>query len=213
MNPLNPDKKQNQAADSHHHQAIADGFIDDDTQFYIDEEANDVSDLCFDDAESTARIGDPLSASEIERQQPPKRAREAGLTAASHPGDGATEDDLSPEMLIAEDGANSPEEPGQGAPNDRTFKRVSANEIGGGSGLDEAELARVDPLDKTGKANAAGNNTSGNSMAGDNKARNSTAGNSTAEKSTAENRAAGDSTATDEKPRGGQAWDGGQQSR
>jgi hypothetical protein len=148
MNRVDPNKEQqNQHADSHSHQAIADAFVDDDTQFYIDEEANEVSDLCFDDDGSTARIGDPLSATEIARQQPPKRTREAGLTAASHPGEGVTEDDLSPETLMAEDGANSPDEPGQGAPNDRTFKRVRAEEIGSGRGLDEAELARVDPLD------------------------------------------------------------------
>lgn len=148
MNRLNhEDEQKSTPPSSKNYQAIADEFIDDDTQFYIDEEANDVSDLCFDDDDSTARIGDALSAADIERQQPPRRAREAGLTGASHPGEGATDDDLSPETLIAEDAANAPSEPGQGAPNDRTFRRVGADEIGGGGGLDEAELARVKPLD------------------------------------------------------------------
>src|SRR5690606_23798208 len=118
---------------SNHEQlgGIADQFIDDENGFYADEEAAGVDELLFDDEESGARIGDPLPRAEIERHQPPRRAREAGLTEASHPGDGVTADDASPEVLTPEDGANSPHEAGRGAPADRTFSRVAREEIGG----------------------------------------------------------------------------------
>lgn len=75
------------------------------------------------------------------------RARRAGLTEAARPGEGPGEDDLAPETLIPEDGALSPFETGSDMPADRTYRVVSADEIGAGVGLDEAELAHVDPLD------------------------------------------------------------------
>lgn len=106
-----------------------------------------VNELSFDDDDSSARIGDLRPRTDIEREQSPQRTRQAGLTEASQPGAGPTDDDLSPETLIAEDGANSPLEAGEGALADKTFTLVDADNIGGGSGLDEAELARVDPLD------------------------------------------------------------------
>lgn len=64
------------------------------------------------------------------------------------PGDGPTLDDLSPETLIEEDGARSPHEPGDNTPTDKDLRIVNKDEIGAGYGLDEAELARKDPLDK-----------------------------------------------------------------
>jgi len=63
------------------------------------------------------------------------------------PGDGPTNDDLAPEILILEDGANSPFEPGSGKPADERLSIVREDDIGEGYGLDEAEQARVDPLD------------------------------------------------------------------
>ena len=60
---------------------------------------------------------------------------------------GATDDDLAPEILIHEDGARSPFEPGDDIPADRTYRVVRRDEAGGTFGLDEAELARIDPLD------------------------------------------------------------------
>lgn len=75
------------------------------------------------------------------------RARTAGLTEASLPGSGPTDDDMAPETLIHEDGALSPAEAGEDVPADRTYRVVTAKEIGVGYGLDEAELAHVDPLD------------------------------------------------------------------
>ena len=77
----------------------------------------------------------------------PARVRKAGLTEAALPGTGPTDDDLSPETLIHEDGARSPFDPGEGAPADETYRMVSEGEIGAGHGLDEAELGRVAPLD------------------------------------------------------------------
>ncbi|PYY91976.1 serine kinase/phosphatase [Pseudomonas sp. TKO26] len=57
------------------------------------------------------------------------------------------DDDLSPETLIREDGARSAREVGADKPTDWDLSIVDATDIGGGSGLDEAELARRDPLD------------------------------------------------------------------
>jgi hypothetical protein len=80
--------------------------------------------------------------------------RTAGLTEASQPGEGPTNDDLTQETLILEDGARSPHEPQQGnvEPADKTLSIVRDDEIGAGSGLDEAELARAEPLNR-GKTN------------------------------------------------------------
>ena len=59
----------------------------------------------------------------------------------------STADDLTPENLIPEDGSRSPHEPGGSIPQDESLSIVTEDEIGEGYGLDEAELARVDPLD------------------------------------------------------------------
>jgi hypothetical protein len=66
----------------------------------------------------------------------------------ARPGDSPTMDDLAPETLIEEDGARSPNEPGANTPLDKDLRIVNKDEIGAGYGLDEAELARKDPLDK-----------------------------------------------------------------
>ena len=63
------------------------------------------------------------------------------------PGDDPTDDDLSPETLINEDGSRSPHEPGGERPADQDLTIVDEEEIGGGYGLDEAELGRAKPLD------------------------------------------------------------------
>lgn len=120
------------------------GFIE---REELEEGSSDVEELSFDDDDSPARSGELLPRTDIEREQSPERVRQAGLTEASQPGEGPTDDDLAPENLIPEDGANSPSEAGSGGPTDKTFTLVDADEIGGGSGLDEAELAQVDPLD------------------------------------------------------------------
>ncbi len=77
-------------------------------------------------------------------------SKNAGLTEASQPGQGPTNDDLTPETLIVEDGARSQYEQEQGSlePADKSLSIVNDNEIGAGGGLDEAELAEIDPLDR-----------------------------------------------------------------
>ncbi|WP_373187616.1 hypothetical protein [Halopseudomonas sp.] len=89
-----------------------------------------------------ADLGRPLDDDELAR-----RAEEIGLTEASQPGQGPTNDDLAPETLIREDGARHQFEPGERTPVDRDLEIVDAEEIGAGEGLDEAEQARLDPLD------------------------------------------------------------------
>jgi hypothetical protein len=56
-------------------------------------------------------------------------------------------DDLSPDTLFDESGANSPDELGDSHPLDKELSVVDESAIGGGIGLDEAELARSAPLD------------------------------------------------------------------
>ncbi|WP_039917336.1 hypothetical protein [Cellvibrio mixtus] len=77
-------------------------------------------------------------------------SKNAGLTEASQPGQGPTNDDLTPETLILEDGARSQYEQEQGSlePADKSLSVVNDNEIGAGGGLDEAELAKVDPISR-----------------------------------------------------------------
>lgn len=72
---------------------------------------------------------------------------DGGLTEASRPGQGPTDDDLTPETLIREDGARSPFEAGSGGAADRQLGVVGAGDIGAGGGLDEAEEGRAHPLD------------------------------------------------------------------
>lgn len=89
-----------------------------------------------------ADLGRPLDDDELDR-----RAGEIGLTGASKPGEGPTDDDMAPETLIREDGARHRFEPGGRGPADTDLETVDAEEIGAGEGLDEAEEARLDPLD------------------------------------------------------------------
>lgn len=103
----------------------------------------DADERSFQDAATPRRVGEK-SRSDMNR---PERVREAGRTGAAQPGQGPTDDDLSPETLIHEDGALSPMEPGDDVPADRSYRVVGADEAGGAFGLDEAELAHVDPLD------------------------------------------------------------------
>jgi len=107
------------------------------------------------DDEPVRRIGDALPEGEQARRFPPQRVREAGLTGGSVADHQPTADDLSPETLIEENGARSPREPGDDeGPLDRRGRIAGAAEVGAGHGLDEAELARVDPLDGKPEARA-----------------------------------------------------------
>jgi hypothetical protein len=99
------------------------------------------------DEENPARIGDLIPEDELQHEIPDQRVREAGLTGASTDDHHSTDDDLSPEILIREDGARSASEHGEGDPADLDLTIVDEDDIGAGNGLDEEELAVVDPLD------------------------------------------------------------------
>lgn len=103
--------------------------------------------LDFDDNSPSGRIGDLIPEEQRHHEVPAKRAREAGMTGASTDDHEATDDDLSPEILIREDGARDAQEAGEGEQADWDLSVVDEDDIGGGDGLDEAELARRDPLD------------------------------------------------------------------
>ena len=103
--------------------------------------------LEFDDDEYDARIGDELPEDEHEHLLPEERVREAGMTGASMDDRQPTDDDMSPETLIHEDGARDAHEAGEDEQADWDLSVVGENDIGGGDGLDEAEMADIDPLD------------------------------------------------------------------
>ncbi|WP_433737127.1 serine kinase/phosphatase [Pseudomonas putida] len=101
-----------------------------------------VHELDFDDEQSGVKIGDELPENEREQSMPRRRVREGGMTGEP------TDDDMSPETLIREDGARDAYESGADSRADWDLSIVDEDDIGGGKGLDEAELARLDPLDK-----------------------------------------------------------------
>jgi hypothetical protein len=103
--------------------------------------------LDFDEEEPSAKIGDELTQTERERLMPRERVREAGMTGASTDDHESTDDDMSPENLIREDGARDAHEAGEGGQADWDLSIVDEDDIGGGNGLDEEELARRDPMD------------------------------------------------------------------
>ncbi len=117
--------------------------IDDD-----EDRMGSVRELDFDEEEPNAKIGDELPEKEREQLMPRRRRREAGLTDASTSDHQPTDDDLSPETLIREDGARDAHEAGNDSRADWDLSIVDEDDIGGGNGLDEAELALRDPLDK-----------------------------------------------------------------
>jgi len=100
-----------------------------------------------DNNEPSGRIGDTIPADELENYIPDERVREAGMTGASTDDHNPTDDDMSPENLIPEDGARSAREAGEGGPADFDLSIVDEDDIGGGDGLDEEEMAILDPLD------------------------------------------------------------------
>lgn len=122
-----------------------DDFYDDlNDNEYLDE----YDELFFDDDEPP-EVGEQLPDFEIERHQSPERTQHAGLTGASLNADTSTLDDASPETLLPDDGARSPDEAGgEGTATDQRLSKTRVDNIGAGSGLDEAELARAQPLDE-----------------------------------------------------------------
>ncbi|MDU9394085.1 phosphotransferase system, HPr-related protein [Pseudomonas sp. zfem002] len=102
--------------------------------------------------ERQGRAGDARSEQEVNREFPPERVERAGMSGGealseSLHEDNVTYDDLSPDTLFDQSGARDPSERGGDGPADRQLRRVDADEIGAGSGPDEAELARSAPLD------------------------------------------------------------------
>ncbi|WP_296272605.1 hypothetical protein [Pseudomonas sp. UBA6323] len=115
------------------------------TQERIDEKALD-----FIDDEDSLGTGEP-SLQQTARASSGNE-EEIGLTGAATLGESEHEDnvcldDMSPDTLIDDSGARSPFERGGGGANDEELSVVDETEVGGGFGLDEAELARSAPLD------------------------------------------------------------------
>lgn len=106
----------------------------------------ELDELNFEDDDYHARAGEPLEPADVEHFQANERAHEAGLTGAAMPDSDATSDELTPENLLPDDGSRSPREAGGDEPAE--WQLTEKYDVGGGHGLDEAELARVDPLDK-----------------------------------------------------------------
>jgi hypothetical protein len=102
-----------------------------------------IHELDFDDDEPGAKIGDERSESEHEQLLPRRRLR-----SASTADDESTDDDMSPETLIHEDGARDAHEAGEDVQADWDLSIVGEEDIGAGTGLDEAEMARQYPLDR-----------------------------------------------------------------
>jgi len=102
--------------------------------------------------ERQGRAGDARPAEEVNREFPAERVERSGMSGGealseSLHEDNVTWDDLSPDTLYDQSGARDPSERGGDGPVDKQLRRVDENEIGGGIGLDEAELARSAPLD------------------------------------------------------------------
>ena len=103
--------------------------------------------LDFDEEEPSAKIGDELTENERQRLMPRGRVLEAGMTGAATADHESTDDDMSPETLIREDGARDAHEAGEGGQADWDLSVVDEDDIGGGNGLDEEELAKREPMD------------------------------------------------------------------
>lgn len=106
----------------------------------------EIDELDFEEEERPSKAGDTPDPADVQHYRAAERAREAGLSGAAVPDDDYTNDDLTPENLIAEDGARSSKEPGGEEPAE--WDLTEKYDVGGGHGFDEAELARRDPLDK-----------------------------------------------------------------
>ncbi|MFC6336491.1 serine kinase/phosphatase [Pseudomonas sp. CCM 7891] len=102
--------------------------------------------LDFGEKEPTTKIGDETPSKE-RKHLPRERVQEAGMTGASTDDHESTDDDMSPETLIHEDGARDAQEEGDDEPADWDLSIVDEDEIGAGNGLDEAEMAEQDPVD------------------------------------------------------------------
>ena len=106
-----------------------------------------MNELDFDRDDSGEHLNELTPESERQRDAPPPRHHEAGMTGATTPDHELTDDDLSRETLILEDGARDAQEAGEDNPADWDLSIVDEDDIGGGNGWDEAELAEREPVD------------------------------------------------------------------
>ncbi|VVN44426.1 serine kinase/phosphatase [Pseudomonas fluorescens] len=106
-----------------------------------------VHELDFDEDEPSAKIGDEIPEREREQLMPRERVREAGMTGASVSDHEPTDDDMSPETTVHEDVGGEEEEAGREKQGEWEVVEAGEDGVGGGNGLDEAELARRHPLD------------------------------------------------------------------
>lgn len=120
----------------------------------IQDRMGEMRELDFSDRndERQGRAGDARPDREVDEEFPRERVERSGmsggetLTESQHE-DNVNYDDLSPDTLYDQTGARDAFERGGDGPADQELRRVDGAEIGGGLGLDEAELARSAPLD------------------------------------------------------------------
>lgn len=107
-----------------------------------------VEPLDFEDDDGHEPLTDLLSDEEYQRHVAGHRPRNRELSGAALPGRDSNPDDLDADMLTPEDGARDAQEATQsrGGAADWDLSVVDEDEIGAGHGLDEAELAEVDPV-------------------------------------------------------------------
>ncbi|MFP3517534.1 serine kinase/phosphatase [Pseudomonas sp. SIMBA_077] len=123
----------------------------------LEDRSGSVEPLNFEDDEVHESLSDLFTDEERAKHVAGQSGRRAGLNGAALPdedvdGDFA-DDDLEQEMLIREDGARDAKEAAEGSddPADQELRLVDEDEIGAGKGLDEAELADIDPVGRPGK--------------------------------------------------------------
>ena len=108
-----------------------------------------VEPLDFDDPVDTHEsLDDLVTDEEYKRHIGEHRPRNREISGAALPGRDSSPDDLDADMLIPEDGARDAYEAfeEEGGAADWDLSVVNEDEIGAGRGLDEAELADIDPV-------------------------------------------------------------------
>lgn len=117
----------------------------------LEDRSGSVEPLNFEDDDDES-ISDLFTDEERALHVAGKPARKAGLSGGALPDEdldaGFDDDDLEHEMLIREDGARDAKEAAEGNDDaaDQELRVVDEDDIGAGRGLDEAELADIDPV-------------------------------------------------------------------
>ena len=121
----------------------------------LEDRSGSVEPLNFEDDETHEPISDLFTDEERARHVAGQPVRYAGLSGSATSDDDPNDDDLDPEMLIPEDGSLDAWEAAEvsDGPADWDLSVVNEDQIGGGDGLDEAELAEIDPVGR--KPNAS----------------------------------------------------------